>query len=105
MRTKLDIYIFIIHTSLHLSSSYKKSSCNIPKKPSDLKLKDKQKQWPKEKGQTTIYKNTIHKTTKTGCELRCSGMVNSSCSTCDTRRPTFEVRDKSKLRDQSFYLI
>jgi hypothetical protein len=31
------------------------------------------------KGETTIYKHT-------GGELRCSGRVNSSCSTSDTRR-------------------
>ena len=45
------------------------------------------------KGQTTIYKtytynwrlsNTIP--LKTGGELRCSGRVSSSCSTCGTRR-------------------
>ena len=42
---------------------------------------------------------------RTRGELRCSGMVNSSCSTCDTRRPTFEVRDKYKLIHHSFYLI
>ena len=50
-------------------------------------------QWPKEKGQITIYKHTykikdrVTRTPlKTGDELRCSGRVSSSCSTSDTCR-------------------
>ena len=41
------------------------------------------------KGQTTIYKTKDRVTRtplKTGGELRCSGRVSSSCSTCGTRR-------------------
>ena len=45
------------------------------------------------KGQTTIYKHTpktkdrVTRTSlKTGGELRCSGKVDSSCSTSDTQR-------------------
>jgi hypothetical protein len=46
------------------------------------------------KGQTIIYKTqkTNDQTTRTpirtGGELRCTGRVSSSCSTCDTRRAT-----------------
>ena len=53
-------------------------------------------QWPKEKAQKDKQRSTkrTHKTKdrvtrtplKTGDELRCSGRVNSSCSTSDTRR-------------------
>ena len=39
----------------------------------------------KEKGQTTIYK-TLRIKLKIGGELRCSGRVNSSCSTSGARR-------------------
>jgi len=51
----------------------------------------KSKQWPKEKV-TTIYK-TLHRNLMTEqmnptCKFRCSGRVNSSCSTCDTHRIT-----------------
>ena len=55
-------------------------------------------QWPKEKGQTTIYK-TLHrkqkieqrKPIKTWGELMCSGSVSSSCSTNGTRCVTLLV--------------
>ena len=53
-------------------------------------------QWPKKKVQKDQQRSTKHtyKTKdrvtrtprKTGCELRCSGRVRSSCSTSDTRR-------------------
>ena len=59
-------------------------------------MKDRQTQWPKEKGQRDKQHSTkhIHKTKdrvtrtplKTGGELWCYGRVNSSCSTSDTRR-------------------
>ena len=52
-------------------------------------------QWPKEKLQKDKQRSTkhIHDTKdrvtriplETGCELRCSGTVSSSCSTSDTR--------------------
>jgi hypothetical protein len=51
-------------------------------------------QWPKEKGQTQIYKTLLiqlikdqatRTSLKTRGELRCSGMVGSSCSICGTR--------------------
>ena len=48
----------------------------------------------KEKGQTTIYKNTMHKTKdrvtrtslKTEGEIRRSGRISSCCSTSGTHR-------------------
>jgi hypothetical protein len=53
-------------------------------------------QWPKENGQKDKHRSTkhTHKTKdrvtrtslKTGCELRCSGWVSSSCSIRGTRR-------------------
>jgi hypothetical protein len=58
--------------------------------------KDRQTQWPKEKGQRDKQHSTkhIHKTKdrvtriplKTGDEIRCAGRVSSSCSTSGTRR-------------------
>jgi hypothetical protein len=58
----------------------------------DQKKTDRQYNDQKEKGQTTIYK-TLRKLklsntnpSKTVGELRCSGEVSSSFSTCDTRR-------------------
>ena len=53
-------------------------------------------QWPKEKAQKDKQRSTKHTyqtkdrvtrtLLKTGCELRCSGRVSSSCSTSGTRR-------------------
>ena len=53
------------------------------------------RQWPKEKVQKDKQRSTKHTyktkdrvtrtTLKTGGELRCSGRVNSSCSTSDTQ--------------------
>ena len=61
------------------------------------------------KGQTTFYK-TLHKkikdraprTPKSGGELRCSGKVSSSCSTCVTRlvtRVPVKCETKSKRNE------
>jgi hypothetical protein len=55
------------------------------------------------KGQRTTYKHT-HKTKdrvtrtplRTGGELRCSGMVTSSCSTSDTRRVNTCITSSAK---------
>ena len=51
------------------------------------------------KGQTTIYKAYIYTKDRvtriplqTGGELRCSGRVNSSCSTSDIRRVKLSTR-------------
>ena len=68
-------------------------------------------QWPKEKGQTTIYKHT-HKTKdrvtrtplKSGGELRCSGRLRSSFSTSGTRHVTLVtnvhmIREKKKCKN------
>ena len=55
-------------------------------------------QWPREKGQTAIYK-TLHRKPKieatgtplkTGDKLRCSGRLSSSCSNGDIRRAIFD---------------
>jgi hypothetical protein len=61
-------------------------------------------QWPKEKVQKDQQRSTKHtyKTKdrvtrtprKTGCELRCSGRVRSSCSTSDTRRVNLVTIEK-----------
>jgi hypothetical protein len=51
--------------------------------PWSHRIRDNESQLPKEKrtkGQTIIYKHD------TGDEFECSGRVNSSCSTSDTRR-------------------
>ena len=55
--------------------------------PSRKWKKNRQIQWPKDKGQTMIYKNTTQKNKdcstraplKTGGERRCSGSESSSC--------------------------
>ena len=61
-----------------------------------ISKKEQTTQWPKEKGQKDQQRPTkhTHKTKdrvtltplKTGGELRCSGRVNSSCSTSGTNR-------------------
>ena len=61
-----------------------------------------QMQLSKEKGQSNDLENTTLKTKdwatrtilKTGDELRCSGMVNSSCFPCDTIEKTFDDEKK-----------
>jgi hypothetical protein len=69
----------------------------IPKGNQNPHIEDEQTtQWPKEKIQKDKQRSTKHtnKTKdrvtrtplKTGGELRCSGRVNSSCSTNGTRR-------------------
>jgi hypothetical protein len=59
-------------------------------------IEEQSTQWPKEKVQKDKQRSTKHtyetkdRATRTplriGSELRCSGRVNSSCSTSDTRR-------------------
>jgi hypothetical protein len=58
-------------------------------------LKKDTLQWPKEKGETKIYKTYIEKKDRatrillrSGDQLRSSRRVRSSFSTCDTRRET-----------------
>jgi len=41
---------------------------------------------------------------KTGCELRCSGKVSSSCSTCDIARVTILLFDWTFLNSRPFSL-
>ena len=65
-------------------------------------------QWPKEKVQKDKQRSTKHtyktkdRVTRTplkiGGELRCSGKVNSSCSTSDTRRVNLVTNPKSRMR-------
>jgi hypothetical protein len=73
-----------------------KKSLKIPKGQSESYIEEEQTtQWPKEKVQKDKQRSTKHtyKTKdqvtrtplKTGGELRCSGRVDSSCSTSDTR--------------------
>jgi hypothetical protein len=75
-------------------------------------------QWPKEKGQKEKQRSTkhTHKTKdrvirtplKIGGELRCSGRVNSSCSTSDTRRVnlfTNPVIMAKFLREECHHLL
>ena len=73
---------------------------NIPKNVIRIrKLRDRQYNGQKKKDKKTNndLQNTILKTKdratrtlrKTGGELRCSGMVSSSCFICDTHRVTF----------------
>ena len=82
--------------------SHYKKSLKIPD-PMRGRQSKRDRQWPKVKGQTMIYK-TLHRKLKIDQhephkknwgELVCSGRVGSSCSTSGTRRVTsYKASDK-----------
>ena len=96
--TMLHIYIYIVHSILSLSFAatyiWKRDKCNRSLRSNQNPYIEEEQKTEKVQKDKQRYTNNTYKTKdrvtltplKTGGERRCSGSVNSPCSTIDTRR-------------------